>query len=167
VIIGLSGGHADERAAEHWLRAVGVPLGVRHACTHLVRTPYPHVAVSLALPDDLDRGLLPAVPAELRPAADAAAAAHTTRGSGRSVFFAGIERLVGVVTVATVLAESEIEEVRVLDGAAPGPDTELLTRDFVRPHWVDGRLTLLTTTVTGGRIAPFEVPHPTPCCADH
>jgi hypothetical protein len=47
------------------------------------------------------------------------------------------------------------------------PATEILTRDFVRPQWLDGRLTLITTPAAGDRIAPFEVPNPTPCCADH
>ena len=41
------------------------------------------------------------------------------------------------------------------------------TRDFVRPHWIDGVLTLVTMPAAGDRLAPFEVPNPTPCCADH
>lgn len=166
-IVGLSAGHTDERAAEHWLRGFAVPLGVTEAGTHLVRTPYPQVAVSGLLPAGADPALLPVVSADLRPAADAAAAAHRARRSGRAVLFAGCDRLVGTLTVADLLAASAIEEVRVLGGPPPRPDTPVQTRDFVRPHWVDGTLVLMTTPVAGGFLAPFEVPDPTPCCADH
>jgi hypothetical protein len=40
------------------------------------------------------------------------------------------------------------------------------TRGFVRPEWRDGRLTLIAAPAGLGRIAPFEVPDPTLCCAD-
>jgi hypothetical protein len=49
----------------------------------------------------------------------------------------------------------------------PDPQTPVETDDFVRPQWVDGVLTLVATPAPGGRIAPFEVADPTPCCADH
>jgi MFS family permease len=64
---------------------------------------------------------------------------------------------------------SAIERVRVLGAERPEPAPETLveTRGFVRPQWLDGRLTLVTTPVGGGLVAPFEVPKPTPCCADH
>jgi hypothetical protein len=41
------------------------------------------------------------------------------------------------------------------------------TRDHVRPEWRDGLLTLIATPTSNGVFAPFEVPNPTPCCADH
>lgn len=170
MIVGLSAGHSDDRQAERWLRQLlaplDLPVGVL-ACTHLVRVPYPHVALSVDLPAGVDPAVLPAVPAELRAAAAQAAAEHAARSGGRAFLFPGAERLAGTPTVAQVLAASAIDRVAVLGAAPARPDTEVTTRDFVRPQWRDGTLTLVTTAVVGGRIAPFEVPDPTPCCAGH
>jgi hypothetical protein len=69
-----------------------------------------------------------------------------------------------------VLRASAIERVVVLglpDRPEAPPDTVLDTRAFVRPQWMDGRLTLVAMPTPDGHIAPFEVPNPTPCCADH
>jgi hypothetical protein len=160
--VGISLGHGANREAEHWLHTLGLPAGVE-ACTHLARAPYPHVAVSLALPSGVDLDL-PQVAPELRAPADEAAAAHAARRGGRAVLFAGVESLTGTVTVADLLATSAISRVTVLGGAAPDPATEVVTRDFVRPEWRDGELTLVTSPAPGGRLAPFEFPNPTPCC---
>ncbi len=75
----------------------------------------------------------------------------------------------GPVRGGHLLDRSAIGAVRVIGGAAviPEPDTLVDTRDFVRPQWMDGVLTLVATPAPGGRIAPFEVPNPTPCCAAH
>jgi hypothetical protein len=54
-----------------------------------------------------------------------------------------------------------------LGSSDPAPDTLVDTRDFVRPEWRAGRLTLVTTPAPNGRIAPFEIPNPPQCCADH
>ncbi len=163
-IVGISLGHADDTAAEHWLAALPEPPVV--ACTHLVREPYPHVAISLALAAGAD--LPPQGEEVLRPAAAAAAAAHEARRSGRAVIYPGVERLVGVLSVAQVLQLSAIERVQMLGSATPpAPETPLETGDFVRPQWMQGALTLVATPAVGGRIAPFEVADPTPCCADH
>jgi hypothetical protein len=160
--VGISLGHGADREAEHWLHTLGLPAGVE-ACTHLARTPYPHVAVSLALPSTVDVNL-PEAPPELRPAADQGAAAHAERRGGRAVLFAGVEALVGTVTVADLVTHSAISRVKVLGGAEPDPATEIVTRDFVRPVWMDGELTLVATAAPRGRLAPFEFPNPTPCC---
>jgi hypothetical protein len=160
--VGAGLGHGANREAEHWIHTLGLPAGVE-ACTHLARTPYPHVVVSLALPPTVEVHL-PEVPPELRAPAGEAAAAHAARRGGRAVLFAGVESLTGTVTVAGLLATSAISRVTVLGGAAPDPDTEILTRDFVRPEWRDGELTLVTSPAPGGRLAPFEFPNPTPCC---
>jgi hypothetical protein len=54
---GLSRGHESTSQAEHWLvelvSLLGTPAGTV-ACTHFARTPYPHVAVSLAVPSSCD-----------------------------------------------------------------------------------------------------------------
>ncbi|WP_199536789.1 hypothetical protein [Spongiactinospora gelatinilytica] len=167
-MIGLSFGHRTDRDAEHWLRHAVRPLGLPGlvACTHLVRRPFPHVAVSLATGGEPPTGL-PVTAAELREAAGHAAAEHAARRSGRAVIYPGVERLTGTLTVGEVIALSAIERVTGLGGPPPEPGTGLETRDFVRPQWMDGLLTLVTVPVAGGRVAPFEVPDPTPCCADH
>ncbi|HYN95169.1 MAG TPA: hypothetical protein VES42_15075, partial [Pilimelia sp.] len=81
--------------------------------------------------------------------------------------YPGRDRLVGELTVAELLSASAIDRVEVLGGSPPAPDTVLVTRDFVRPQWRTGALVLTATPAGGGRIAPFEVRNPTPCCADH
>ncbi|MFD0502440.1 hypothetical protein ACFQ0G_04585 [Streptomyces chiangmaiensis] len=105
-------------------------------------------------------------------AAALAAAEHADRQGGRAVVYAGAERLTGTVTVADVLALTAIDRITVVgaplgDGDGPDPATPVLTRDHVRPEWRDGRLTLALVPAVGGALAPFEVPNPTPCCADH
>ncbi|MDG4764857.1 hypothetical protein O7632_12210 [Solwaraspora sp. WMMD406] len=167
IVTGVSFGHADDRTAEHWLHEVVRPAGVPGlvACTHLVRTPRPHVAVSLAAPDGLPDNLA-ASAAEFASAAEVAAAEHRERRSGRAVLYPGVESLVGELSVAELLERSAIEQVTLLGGAQPDEDTRLLTRDFVRPVWINGVLTLIAAPVGAGRIAPFELPDPTPCCAD-
>jgi hypothetical protein len=72
-----------------------------------------------------------------------------------------------VLTVTELLAASAVERVAVLGGPDGRPDTLVNTRAFVRSQWLDGRLTLITTPAPNGRIAPFEVPNPTPCCGGH
>jgi hypothetical protein len=182
-VIGFSAGHRTEREAEHWLRESVLPLGLPglFACTHLVRTPYPHVAVSLETEDEsvpvrtpypqvAGEGEvvgLPVTAPELAGAAAHAAAERAARRSGRAVLYPGVEHLVGTLTVGEVVALSAIERVTGLGGPPPAAGTRLETRDFVRPHWQDGVLTLVTMPVAGGAVAPFEVPDPTPCCADH
>jgi hypothetical protein len=119
--------------------------------------------VSLALPEDFDAEL-PEVPDDLRASADQAAADHAAGRGGRAFLFAGVEHLTGTVTVGDLLARSAISRIKVLGGAAPDPATEIDTRDFVRPVWMDGELTLVATPAARGRLAPFEFPNPTPCC---
>ncbi|WBB66953.1 hypothetical protein [Micromonospora sp. WMMD812] len=170
MILGLSLGHRTVREAEHWLATHVTPLGLPDlvACTHLVATPYPHVALSVAVPAAADRlAELPATPPELHEAAERAAAEHAAGRSGRAVRYPGVDRMVGTLTVGEVLAGSAIERVVVLGSAAAGPDLPLDTRDLVRPEWRDGELVLVAMPHYTGGLAPFEVPDPTPCCADH
>jgi len=148
-----------------------------------------HIALSVEIPDigpvqvwALLQELLPAPqhgsrgisvgdrrsgPTDLQVGAASAAAEHSTRSGGRAAHFPGIDRLTGALTVREVLARSGIERVAVLAGADAEPDTILQTRDFVRPRWIAGQLVLPVQQGPGGTLLPFEVPNPTPCCADH
>jgi hypothetical protein len=108
------------------------------AGTMLVRSPRPHVAV-----------VLEAVP------------------HGRAVIFPGVDKLTGVLPVASVPALSAIDRVEVLGGGPVDPATLLDTGDFVRPQWRDDELVLTVMPAAGGRLVPFETRNPTPCCAAH
>ncbi|NUT06493.1 MAG: hypothetical protein HOV76_23745 [Hamadaea sp.] len=164
MISGLDLGHPSVTEAEHWLRETAAGLGLADlvACTHLVHGDHPRVAVSLSAggswPDPVDPEVATRV-----------AALHESGQGGRAVVYPGVGALVGTLSVAEVLAVSAIQEVRVLGAPSPQPDPQTLidTRDFVRPQYADGRLVLMAMPAPGGRIAPFEVPNPTPCCAFH
>jgi hypothetical protein len=137
----VSLGHRELAEADHWILALD-PAPV-YACTHLVREPYPHVAISLS-----------------------GVAAHEDAG-GRAVLFPGVGRLVGVLSVAEVVALSAIERVEVLGGGTAEDTATLDTTGFVRPQWRDGELVLTAVPAAGGLLVPFEVRNPTPCCAEH
>ena len=186
-VIGVDAGTTTLREADHLIRdlrtALALPPGTV-ACTHLIRTEGRRgTAVSLALPekgsaedawrrltatemgaalDDRRHG-----PAE---AAALAAAEHTARRSGRAVLFPGSDQLTGTVTVADLLQLTSVDGVFVVgatSGEAPDPVTPVHTQDHVRPEWREGRLVLALVPAVGNTLAPFEVPNPTPCCADH
>ncbi|WP_305788771.1 hypothetical protein [Symbioplanes lichenis] len=154
-VVGVTLGHPDTATAEHWLASLD-PAPI-HACTHLVSSPRPHVAWSLEF-----SGI---VPAALGDSSASAAAAHGV--SGRAVIYPGVDKLVGDLTVASVLALSAIDAIEVLGGGPADRDTTLQTNNFVRPVWRDGRLILTVMPAAGGKLVPFENRHPTPCCADH
>ena len=157
-VIGISLGHPDTVAAEHWLASL--PAAPLLACTHLMRTPRPHVALSLVF-------------AEAGPMSEAgedcpgAVAEHVARSSGRAVLYPGVEKLVGTLSVAEILELSAIDKVEVLGSGAADRESLVDTGDFVRPQWRMGSLTLTTTPAAGGRLVPFETRTPTPCCAAH
>ncbi|WP_392961553.1 hypothetical protein [Streptomyces sp. LN245] len=107
-------------------------------------------------------------PDELAAGAAHAAAEHRARTGGRAVLYPGVDALTGALTVARLLEVSAVDQVAVLgspEGAAM--EARLVTRDHVRPEWRDGRLVLAAMPALGGTLVPFEVPDPTPCCADH
>ncbi|MCO8277859.1 hypothetical protein M1L60_45540 [Actinoplanes sp. TRM 88003] len=148
--VGVSLGHRDVGAADHWILLLDpAPL---LACTHLVRAPFPHVAISLV-------GFTGEMPA--------GAEAATTGDLGRAVVFAGSSELTGTLTVGEVLDRSAIDRVEVLGAGPADPATELDTRDFVRPQFRGSDLVLVTMPAVGGVLVPFETRDPTPCCADH
>jgi hypothetical protein len=167
--VGLDLGHTGVADAEHWLRLNADLLGSADvvACTHLVRGERPRVALSIASAPEAALASLTNLPALSVAVAAAAAVDHSARRSGRAVIYPGVAELTGTVTVQLILARTAIDRILVIGGPPVRPDTPVLTRDFVRPDWRDGLLTLVVTPVAGGGVAPFEVPNPTPCCADH
>lgn len=168
-IIGLDLGHASTKAAEHWLAQLPPVLGLV-ACTHLVPGPRPRVVITLECPEDAVLTLPPSdmdsVHAPSDPVAeDRAVTEHTRRRSGRAVIYPGVDLLRGEVTVTELLTRTAISRIRLIGSPdTPLPQTLVDTRSFVRPQWMDGELTLVAAPAPAGRIAPFEVPNPTPCC---
>jgi hypothetical protein len=160
-VLGFDLGHRDTVAAEHWLAAVPDGPGLL-ACTHFVHGDRPRVVITIT---GIDLTVFPP-PAETE-AAGTASENHASGHAGRAVLFPGVRALTGTLSVADLLAISAIDEVRVIGGPPATPDTLIDTRDFVRPQWENGRLVLVATPAPGGLIAPFEVPNPTPCCANH
>ncbi|MFF5085179.1 hypothetical protein ACFY36_49765 [Actinoplanes sp. NPDC000266] len=152
-VAGVSLGHRTTAEADHWILSLDPPPSL--ACTHMVQSPFPHVAISVT--GEFETA------AELQGAADAASSGKF----GRAVIFPGSDRLVGRLTVSEVLKISAIDRVEVL-GSGVAAETDILdTRDFVRPQYRNGDLVLTTTPAVGGVLVPFETRDPTPCCADH
>ncbi|WP_181802824.1 hypothetical protein [Streptomyces shenzhenensis] len=188
-VIGVDAGTATPREADHLIHELRdrltLPAGA-FACTHLFRTGERRgTTISLTLPAvdaaTVWQELLTTLPAgtglvlgershgpaeAVGTARQAAAAPPST---GRAVLYPGVERLTGTVTVADVLDRTAIEHLVVLGapaGELPGT-ARVWTQNHVRPEWRAGILTLTLVPAAGGLLAPFEVPNPTPCCADH
>jgi hypothetical protein len=188
-LLGLDAAAPGLADADHQARALLARLGLGEttvACTHLIRGAGAHVALSFDVPDgggDLAAAVADIVhsghfgaalgaerlgPTELAAGAAQAVAAHAARTSGRAVVYPGVGTLTGTLTIGAILAGSAIDRVTVLAAADPPTEDDLVhTRDHVRPEWRAGILTLTTTQVAPGGYAPFEIPNPTPCCADH
>ncbi|WP_314410831.1 hypothetical protein [Streptomyces sp. DSM 40484] len=156
----------DLRAADHLLHALSTELGPPEAvfgCTHLVRGEGARVVLSFTFPSE---PLLRAARERL-----SAGGHDVTPGipdaKGRAVLYPGVTALTGTVPVADVLARSAIDRVTVLGSGDAAPEACLVTRGHVRPLWQGGRLVLSAMPAAGGTLAPFEVPNPTPCCANH
>ncbi|MDX3746667.1 hypothetical protein [Streptomyces sp. AK08-02] len=154
-------------AADHLLLALAAELALPEgmfSCTHLVRGDRPRVALSFTLPSE---PLLRTAEERLT-----AQGYEVRRGVpdavGRAVLYPGADSLTGTLTVGELLARSAIDRVTVLGTPGQPPsDQRLVTRDHVRPHWHGGQLVLAAMPAVGGTLVPFEVPDPTPCCADH
>lgn len=166
-VLTVDPGVRDLRAADHVLQGLAAELALAEGvfgCTHLVRGDRPRVVLSLALPVE---PLVRTVEERLT------ARGLEVRGGvpdpvGRAVLYPGVTALTGTLAVADLLACSAIDRVTVLGAAGPpDPGTPLVTRDHVRPQWQDGELVLTAMPAAGGALVPFEVPEPTPCCADH
>jgi hypothetical protein len=96
-----------------------------------------------------------------------AEARRRQRTGGRLVVFPGCDGLRGVLPVADLLAHSAIDRLAPVGGVHVSDDALVNTQSFVRPQWRHGELLLDVVPIAGGMLAPFEVPNPTPCCADH
>jgi hypothetical protein len=152
---GVSLGHREVSAADHWILALDPAPAL--ACTHLVQTPFPHVAISVVAASTYE------TPAEFQAGADAARAGKF----GRAVIFPGSSGLTGELTVASLLERTAIDRVEVLGSGVAPDDAVVDTRDFVRPQFRGDDLVLMTMPAAGGVLVPFETRDPTPCCADH
>ncbi|MFC0106032.1 hypothetical protein [Kibdelosporangium aridum] len=182
-VIGVDFGAATLAEADHLLCSLPLPEDAT-ACTHLVRRGTPHVACSLRLPAARVAEMLEVLAAHSRPlgivgagresgprelvaGAAVAAGRHAARTSGRAVIYPGVRGLTGNVTAMKLVATSYIDRILVLpDRSSPQLSTTVVTRDHVRPEWINGVLTLVTTPAGPGVVAPFELPDPTPCCGD-
>ena len=170
VYVGLDRGDTTVAAAEHWLHELleGTDQSGIVTCTHFVRVPTPHVAVSVALPAGAAVPPLPEPAEQFAEGARIARDEHASGTGGRAVTFPGRTAMVGVMTVAELLSAGAIERVAVLGSSAhPDPATEVDTLSYVRPQWMNGSLTLLTQPANGGRLAPFELADQKDCCSDH
>ena len=156
--------------------------------THIERETPAHVVLTVEFPPDAD-SVMPALraavaaaglaeptlvlgdhtsgPAEHVPHARAAVTAHLARTSGRVVVAPGLADLPERLLVAELVDRTAVDRLEVLAGGAAGPDDVLVPRGFVRPRWSQGSLVLHVQPGAGGVLVPFEVPDPTPCCADH
>ncbi|MEU9187785.1 hypothetical protein AB0D14_25240 [Streptomyces sp. NPDC048484] len=151
------------RAADHLLLSLAAELAAPEGtfgCTHLVRGERPRVVLSFATTSEETARRL------------AAKGYEVTAGApdevGRAVVYPGAAELTGTVTVAELRSRSAISRVVVLGAPGePPPEQAVVTRDHVRPQWQDGALVLTLMPAVGGVLVPFEVPDPTPCCADH
>ena len=157
----------DLRTADHLLHTLATELALPEGafgCTHLVRGDRPRVVLSLTLPSE---PLLRT--AQERLTARKYEVSHAQPDAlGRAVIYPGVSSLTGNLTIADLLARSAIDRVTVLGTPGqPSPHTRLMTGNHVRPQWQNGELVLTTMPAVGGTLVPFEVPDPTPCCADH
>ncbi|MCX4704477.1 hypothetical protein [Streptomyces sp. NBC_01373] len=163
----VDAGVRDLRAADHLVHTLAAELALAEGafgCTHLVRGDRPRVALSFTFPSEpllrTARERLAAGEYDVSPGAPDAV--------GRAVIYPGVSSLTGTLTIADLLTMSAIDRVTVLGvPGQPAPDARMVTWDHVRPQWQQGELVLTAMPAVGGTLVPFEVPAPTPCCADH
>ncbi|MCT7356844.1 hypothetical protein N4P33_32590 [Streptomyces sp. 15-116A] len=162
------GGIKDLRTADHRLHELAAELRLPKdvfGCTHLIRGDRPRVALSLVLPSE---PLLRTARERLTAAGHGTLSPGLPDEVGRAVLYPGVTALTGTLTVGELIAGSAIDRVTVLGTPRPpDPGTRMVTRSHVRPQWRHGELVLAATPAMGGTLVPFEVPDPTPCCADH
>jgi hypothetical protein len=101
------------------------------------------------------------------PTLDPLLASHSAGRSGRAFVFPGMASLDRIVTVATLLSTSAVDDVITLGGAPARPSDRIDTQNHLRPEFGAGRLVLRARPSVGAGLVPFEQPNPTPCCASH
>ncbi|MFV2119622.1 hypothetical protein ACE14D_14720 [Streptomyces sp. Act-28] len=165
--IGVDTRETTLRAADHLLRELAAGLDLppdAFGCTHLVRGERPRVALSFAVTSEELSGAA----REWLTDQGYAVSPGLPDAVGRAVLYPGARELTGPLTIADLLSRSAIDRVTVLGAPGPPPpERRIVTRDHVRPQWHDGELVLTAMPAAGGTLVPFEVPDPTPCCADH
>jgi len=186
--LGIDVGHQELGDAEHAALALADALGCPdEVCTHALALPVPHYAASLRIPAGswapagieglraLGEGAIvfdgcdwafEVGDVHARVGARAAVAAHASGMGGRAVRFVGQSELRGAMTVEAMIAASAIEVVQVL-GAALIPGSVVETRDYLRPRYSAGALTLVVTPGGDGRLQTFEIEHAHQCCGGH
>jgi len=186
--LGLDAGHVALPDLEHAAIMLADTLGcVDEVCTHALSGPDPHYAATLRIPggrwtpefvDELRELADGAVVYEAgewalevgdapgRAGARTAIAAHVAGVGGRAIRFVGQADLRGEVDVDEVLAVSAISDVHVL-GAELVRAAVIETRNYLRPQYLGGALTLVVTPMGDGRLQPFELEHAHQCCDGH
>ena len=141
------------------------PLPGTGVAVRLSAEPADHAATLVALARTLGGPVVRSESCD-NPGAQAGLAAlrEATAGTaGRCVRFPGQEQVSGKVSVADLIAATAIEDV-VGVGVTVTPDHLVDTRDFLRPTWSGGRLTLVVEQAAGGVLQPFETEFPHECC---
>ncbi len=83
------------------------------------------------------------------------AALRSTGEDGRFIGLRGIRDLTGCLPVREICARSGVDEVRLVGGDALAGDTEIDTRDWVRPSLLGGRAVFFVRE-EAGRLVPAE-----------
>ncbi|MFI9382204.1 hypothetical protein [Kutzneria sp. NPDC052558] len=130
------GGHRDRHEAEHY--ALELAPSATLLCTQVVREPSPHHAVWFESDGPADFAVV------------------SSREGGRAFRFPGQDALHGSLSVRDLVAASAIDRV-VGVGCSVADDTVVDTRDYVRPVYADGLLTLHVTPAAAGSVVPLEV----------
>lgn len=92
---------------------------------------------------------------------------HAGRSSGRAIVFPGSAAAAGAPTVGELLERTAIDVVTGLGALAVEDDAVVHTFGHVRPVFRPGGLVLPVVPYGAVDVTPFEVRHPTPCCAGH
>jgi len=193
--LGLDGGWRDQADAEHavlhLLGELGADPAGAVACTHLVGagTARAHVAATVELPGAIGPGL-PAVPdgtavavrrqgrteehvedgagpPELLAAAREVIGLHRSRIGGRAFSYAGQSAVSAAMSAAEITSRTEIAAVVDLAGRVLPEHEVVKTFGFARPAFSGGQLVLMVGPYADGQHVPFELEHPTQCCAFH
>lgn len=172
--IALDEGWTSTAQAEHESLEQLSKLGLRLllACTHFIPardTHPPRVAVTAQVTTLGNDPIAAAATTACCPDPDLAfaLAAQLSRRSGRAFVFTGARSIERVVSVATLLSSTAVDDVLTLGGGSPPGSARIDTQHHLRPEFRAGRLVLRVRPAVGIDLVPFEQPHPTPCCADH